>query len=242
MHNTRRLQPSHSTSSDDLLPPRQTSPLRRCRDHSFNTNTTLHNSDVSLSAVRKGRRPQSLHGSFDTSFRINNGMKKTATTAPATHLSSAICMPIVIRGFTIFVVLCCLGNIVYQGSFLIETSPVVSAHASKPTPAKKAGPVVRAHESDMAPQVIVAGAKNSTTEQTALSTHRLPVVDIISIGSIQKEELQEAQRRTFATHPSVRHFYRKSLRHTTSTPRYSLCLSFNPLKQYDIHFNTYSYQ
>jgi len=40
-----------------------------------------------------------------------------------------------------------------------------------------------------------------------VSDPRQLVVDIISTGSINRNELQQAQRITFGSHPSVRHFY-----------------------------------
>ena len=99
-----------------------------CSEHFFNSNASLYKlDDSSLSGVRKGRRLRSLHGGFNTSFCINNGT--TASTAPAGGVASSgssICIPVVVRGFTLFLVLCCLGNIIYQDLFLTETLPLAN--------------------------------------------------------------------------------------------------------------------
>lgn len=45
-------------------------------------------------------------------------------------------------------------------------------------------------------------------DQTTYITSSLPIIDMISIGSILKPEWQMAQLRTFAAHPSVRNYFR----------------------------------
>ena len=49
---------------------------------------------------------------------------------------------------------------------------------------------------------------NSNSTTSSSSSDSVLMIDIISIGSLQRPEYQDAQQATFATHPSVRHFFR----------------------------------
>ena len=68
-----------------------------------------------------------------------------------------------------------------------------------------------------APTPITKLTKDSTgtAMNSFLNTTEHLVFDVISIGTLYKQELQQAQYETFASHPSVRNFYRMNERNDT---------------------------
>jgi hypothetical protein len=64
------------------------------------------------------------------------------------------------------------------------------------------------------------------------------VIDIISVGSITRQEYQLQQERTFGSHPSIRHFYRVNEYNDTSDPLCSQQLSLQQVKRITKYCNT----
>lgn len=55
---------------------------------------------------------------------------------------------------------------------------------------------------------LVNKADDGKSHATNNDTEWRPIIDIISIGSLERPEYQDAQQQTFGTHPSVRHFFK----------------------------------
>ena len=77
---------------------------------------------------------------------------------------------------------------------------------------------------------IIIDALDVSTTKSSSNDYNGITIDMISVGSITRQEYQIQQERTFGSHPSIRHFYRFNEHNDTSDPQCSTQLSSQQLQ------------